>query len=253
MQARIGFISLATSLLFVMSQPVLAKEYISQNTATNVIELYTSEGCSSCPPADKWLSQLKTQADLFKRFIPMAFHVDYWNQLGWTDRFSNKANSQRQYIHQQEGNISQVYTPGIMLNNKEWRGWHSGKKSWNVVQNAIGILKVNHDEESQQLRINFSPEHALDEQQMQLNIVILGMGISNEIKTGENRGRQLNHDFVVLNHVQKQVSIDPNNDSQKWQASLPNIPASGQQQSALVVWLSAIHSQDIIQATGGYL
>ena len=253
MQARIGFVTLATSLLFVMSQPVFAKEYISQNTATNVIELYTSEGCSSCPPADKWLSQLKSKPDLFKRFIPMAFHVDYWNQLGWTDRFSNKANSQRQYIHKQEGNISQVYTPGIMINNKEWRGWFNGQKTWTITQNVIGILKVNHDIESQQLSINFSPEQTINENNMQLNIPILGMGLSNEIKKGENRGRQLNHDFVVLNHVQQQVSINPNNVKQQWQASLPDVPASGQQQSALVVWLSATDSQDIIQATGGYL
>ena len=148
----------------------------------------------------------------------MAFHVDYWNQLGWTDRFSNKANSQRQYIHKQEGNISQVYTPGIMINNKEWRGWFNGQKTWTITQNVIGILKVNHDIESQQLSINFSPEQTINENNMQLNIAILGMGLSNEIKKGENRGRQLNHDFVVLNHVQQQVSINPNNVKKQWQA-----------------------------------
>jgi hypothetical protein len=243
----------ATLLVVVMSQPTFAKEYVSQNTATNVIELYTSEGCSSCPPADKWLSQLKSKPDLFKRFIPMAFHVDYWNQLGWTDRFSNKANSQRQHIHKQEGNISQVYTPGIMINNKEWRGWFKGKRTWTITQSPIGILKVNHNKESQQLKINFSPEQTIGEQVLQLNIAILGMGLSNEIKTGENRGQELKHDFVVLTHSQQQVSIDPNNNKQQWQASLPDVPESGQRQSALVVWLSASDSQYIIQATGGYL
>jgi len=244
---------ITTLLLVVISQPIFAKEYVSQNTATNIIELYTSEGCSSCPPADKWLSQLRSKPNLFKQFIPMAFHVDYWNQLGWTDRFSNKANSQRQYIHKQEGNISQVYTPGIMINNKEWRGWFKGQRAWTITQNPIGILKVNHDQDSQQLTIHFSPELAINEQFIQLNIAILGMGLSNEIKTGENRGRELKHDFVVLNHEQQQVSIDPNNDKQQWQTSLADIPASGQQQSVLVVWLSANDSQDIIQATGGYL
>jgi len=253
MRVKIALTALATSLLFVMSTTVFSKEYVSQNTATNVIELYTSEGCSSCPPADEWMSQLKTQPELFKHFIPMAFHVDYWNQLGWTDRFSNKANSQRQYIHQQEGNISQVYTPGIMLNNKEWRGWYSGKKAWNAAQTTVGILKVKADESSQQLNIKFQPEQTIRQQDLQLNIAILGMGLSNEIKTGENRGRQLNHDFVVLNHQQQQVKIDPKSDKQQWQADLPKIPNSGQQQSAIVVWLSTTQSQDIIQATGGYL
>jgi hypothetical protein len=247
-------VTFAASLIVAgISQPIFAKEYISQNSATNVIELYTSEGCSSCPPADKWLSQLKSKPNLFKQFIPMAFHVDYWNQLGWTDRFSNKANSQRQYIHQQEGNISQVYTPGIMINNKEWHGWFNGKKTWSITQKPTGVLTVNHNQESQALNITFSPEQAITSKTMQLNIAILGMGLVNEIKTGENRGRELKHDFVVLKHVQQQVEIDPNNNSQQWQALLPKIPTSGQQQSALVVWLSAIDSQDIIQATGGYL
>jgi hypothetical protein len=254
MRVKIRLTALITTLmLVVLSQPVFAKEYISQNTATNIIELYTSEGCSSCPPADKWLSQLKLKPNLFKHFIPMAFHVDYWNQLGWTDRFSNKSNSQRQYIHKQEGNISQVYTPGIMVNNEEWRGWFKGQRTWTITQNPIGILKVNHDQGSQQLKIHFSPEQAINEQFIQLNIAILGMGLSNEIKTGENRGRELKHDFVVLKHIQQQISIDPNNDKQQWQSSLADIPESGQQQSVLVVWLSATDSQDVIQATGGYL
>jgi hypothetical protein len=254
MRVKIRLTGFATALiLIVMLQPAFSKEYVSQNTATNVIELYTSEGCSSCPPADKWLSQLKLKPNLFTQFIPMAFHVDYWNQLGWTDRFSNKYNSQRQYIHKQEGNISQVYTPGIMINNKEWRGWFKGQRTWTITQNPIGILNVNHDQDSQLLKIYFSPEQAINEQYIQLNIAILGMGLSNEIKTGENQGRELKHDFVVLNHVQQQVSINPNNDKQQWQTSLPEVPVSGQQQSALVVWISANDSQEIIQATGGYL
>jgi hypothetical protein len=254
MRVKTRLIALVTTLMLaVMTQPVFAKEYVSENTATNIIELYTSEGCSSCPPADKWLSQLKLKPNLFTQFIPMAFHVDYWNQLGWTDRFSNKANSQRQYIHKQQGNISQVYTPGIMINNKEWRGWFKGKRAWTITKKPVGVLNVNHNQGSQQLEISFSPEQTINGQFMQLNIAILGMGLSNDIKTGENRGHELKHDFVVLNHIQQQISIDPNNDKQQWQASLPDVPASGQQQSVLVVWLSATDSQDVIQATGGYL
>lgn len=253
MRLQFGLITLVSSLLFVVSQAAISKEYISPNSATNVVELYTSEGCSSCPPADKWLSQLKSHPDLFKRFIPMAFHVDYWNKLGWTDRFSNKANSQRQYIHQKEGNISQVYTPGILINNKEWRGWFNGKKTWTITKNPTGVLKVNHNETSQQLDILFSPENTLNTQYMQLNIAILGMGLGNEIKTGENRDQQLNHDFVVLKHKQQQVKIDPNSEQQQWQSPLPEIPNSGQQKSALVVWLSSTKSQVIIQAAGGFL
>lgn len=252
MTLKLGLIPLTASLLM-MSQTTIAKEYVSQITSTNVIELYTSEGCSSCPPADRWLSSLKSDPNIFKHFIPMAFHVDYWNKLGWTDRFSNKANSQRQYIHQQQGNISQVYTPGFVMNNKEWRGWFSNNKSWNSATNPVGILSVNHNEQSQQLRITFAPEQVSSDKNLQLNIAILGMALSNEIEHGENRGKQLNHDFVVLKHHEQSVTMAENTASQTWQTKMPEIPVNGQKQSALVVWLSPTHSPTIIQAAGGYL
>ena len=61
-----------------------------------ILELYTSEGCSSCPPAESWLNNLKASPDLWKHFVPVAFHVDYWNSLGWTDRWSSPEFSERQ-------------------------------------------------------------------------------------------------------------------------------------------------------------
>jgi hypothetical protein len=227
----------------------MSKQYVSQTKATTVIELFTSEGCSSCPPADQWLTQLKTHPDLFKHFIPMAFHVDYWDQLGWKDRFATKANSNRQYIHKQQGQISQVYTPGFVINNKEWKAWFNAKKHWSFSEKEVGKLSVNHHVDSQKLTVNFDPEPTFQIQNMTLHIAILGMGLSNSIEQGENRGRQLNHDFVVLNHIQH----PQNNSSLHWQLKLADIPEEHQQKSVLVVWLSPINSQRIIQATGGYL
>ncbi len=63
---------------------------------TALIELYTSEGCSSCPPAEAWMSHLKDDPGLWKQFVPIAFHVDYWDRLGWRDRFSSKRWTERQ-------------------------------------------------------------------------------------------------------------------------------------------------------------
>ena len=240
------------SYMFFLAAPVLAKQYSSTTEATDVIELYTSEGCSSCPPADKWLSQLKTEPGLFKDFIPIAFHVDYWNQLGWKDRFSNQAYSARQYQHQQAGNISQVYTPGLVVNNKEWRGLLNGKRHWPNKPINVGILKVDHDQHTQQLSISFSALATIEQQTLSVNIAILGMNLSTEVKLGENKGRTLHHDFVVLSHTQHSVSII-NNQMQQLQIALPELSDSGQNQNALVVWVSDPESQQIIQATGGYL
>src|SRR5260370_2199922 len=68
----------------------------SGDMQTTLIELFTSEGCSSCPPADAWISQLKDSPDLWKRVVPVAFHVDYWDNLGWRDRFAKPEFTARQ-------------------------------------------------------------------------------------------------------------------------------------------------------------
>ena len=85
----------------------------------NLLELYTSEGCSSCPPADRWISQLKTDPRLWHEVVPVAFHVDYWDQLGWLDIYAKHDYSLRQYVHRQQGHVSSVYTPGVMVNGQE--------------------------------------------------------------------------------------------------------------------------------------
>src|SRR5215472_358919 len=92
---------------------------------TAVIELYTSEGCSSCPPAEKWFSQLKTRPRLWIDFVPTAFHVDYWDYLGWQDPFGTAANSDRQRKYATQWKSHSVYTPGFVLDGKEWGDWGS--------------------------------------------------------------------------------------------------------------------------------
>src|ERR1700758_1185011 len=80
---------------------------------TTLIELFTSEGCSSCPRAEKWLSGLKSNPDLWKRTIPVAFHVDYWDHLGWRDRFSKLEFTERQQYYAAAWRNDSVYTPGF--------------------------------------------------------------------------------------------------------------------------------------------
>ncbi|NOR70281.1 MAG: DUF1223 domain-containing protein [Methylomarinum sp.] len=240
-------------MLICSTHSIFAKEFSSSPEATELIELYTSEGCSSCPPADKWLRQLKSNPQLFTKFIPLSFHVDYWNQLGWEDRFSKKQHSDRQYRHQREGNISQVYTPGFVVNNEEWRSWRLGRLfHWPDSQKKVGIIRVDYRLNNLELNIFFTPEIPINDKLLVINTAILGMGLTSDIKLGENRGRQLKHDFVVLSQSRYQVKITKDK-TQSWQVPLLPIPAEGQNQSVLVVWLSKVNSQNVIQATGGYL
>jgi hypothetical protein len=89
---------------------------------THLLELFTSEGCSSCPPAEAWLSKLKAEPRLWKDFVPIAFHVDYWDRLGWRDPFAAKEWTARQYQYSAVWKSDSVYTPGFVLDAGENNG-----------------------------------------------------------------------------------------------------------------------------------
>jgi hypothetical protein len=88
----------------------------------HLIELFTSQGCSSCPPAEAWLSKLKSEPGLWKNFVPLAFHVDYWDRLGWRDPFAMKEWTARQYQYSANWKSEGVYTPGFVLDGRELTG-----------------------------------------------------------------------------------------------------------------------------------
>src|SRR5450432_3473856 len=87
----------------------------SNETPAVLVELFTSEGCSSCPPADTWLSRLKTSLKLWKSYVPVAYHVDYWNRLGWTDRFSSAEFTARQHRYAAVWQGNSVYTQEVAV------------------------------------------------------------------------------------------------------------------------------------------
>ena len=96
----------------------------SRPTVTPVVELYTSEGCSSCPPADRWLSQLAPEAAA-GRVVPLGFHVDYWDYIGWRDPFASKRATERQRQVQSTAGARYVYTPQVVVGGRDFRAWHS--------------------------------------------------------------------------------------------------------------------------------
>ena len=84
----VGAACLAAALCSPLVSPAAPVTFASTARQTSLLELYTSEGCSSCPPAEAWLSGLKDNPGLWRDFVPVAFHVDYWNYLGWRDKWS---------------------------------------------------------------------------------------------------------------------------------------------------------------------
>lgn len=93
-----------------------------------VIELYTSQGCSSCPPADRWLSSLSSEKTPGEPVI-QAFHVAYWDYIGWVDRFAAPAYTQRQRQLAGWNGLRSIYTPQVLVNARDWRQWRSAGNS----------------------------------------------------------------------------------------------------------------------------
>lgn len=238
---------LATMLIY-PAFPVSATDvFQSTDHRVSVLELYTSEGCSSCPPADRWFSTLKQDERLWQTLIPVAFHVDYWNYIGWTDRFSSGRYSDRQRRYARTKNVSTVYTPGFLLNGNEWRSFFGLRRlSLDNTANA-GQLTVNID----QHEVNASYEnHDKPVLSPVFSIAILGFDLTTRVKSGENSGRELKHDFAVLGLHSAPMSKEGNNYSITMKLPATSISAP---RTAIAAWISYADDPTPVQATGGWL
>ncbi len=172
------------------------KTFESGDTQSSLIELFTSEGCSSCPPAEKWISALKSSSDLWKKTVPVAFHVDYWDHLGWRDRFAKPEFTARQQRYAAAWGGDSVYRP------------------------------------------------------LALNVALLGNDLESDVKRGENSGRKLRHDFVVLQLAKSEMT----NQGNLWTGTLLLSGNRGTDKAtALAAWVQSGETAPPIQATGGWL
>jgi hypothetical protein len=222
-----------------------ATTFESSEAQSSLIELFTSEGCSSCPPAEKWLTALKSNQELWKRIIPVAFHVDYWDHLGWRDRFAKSKFTLRQQRYAAAWGGDSVYTPGFVVNGKEWRNWFGGN-AVPPISTRVGVLRVSLGNDGK-LTATFVPE-TTQPRALALNVALLGNDLESDVKRGENSGRKLRHDFVVLDLIK----VNMVNESNHWTGSvaLPMQPANDKP-TALAAWIT--ENSIPIQATGGWL
>jgi hypothetical protein len=220
--------------------------FTSAGRQTPLIELYTSEGCSSCPPADHWLSGLATRGGLWTDFVPVAFHVDYWDYIGWKDRFAEPDWSARQRELAAEGGARTVYTPGVFVDGKAWLGWRGG----GTIAGAggrTGRFSVRIDGDDVVAQFDGADSGI---SRPVVHIALLGMGLESEVNAGENRGRTLRHDFVVLGLTTTTLSGGAGGFSGT--AKLPR-PTQAADRYAVAAWVSVEGRAAPIQAVGGFL
>lgn len=165
----------------------------SAATHPHLVELYTSEGCSSCPPADTWLRSLSGNAA-----VALAFHVDYWDELGWRDRFSNARFTERQQEQARRERAASVYTPQVVLDGRAWRDWYRGSALSGPTQSRMALtmtaapagsaLQVHLDGTA---IAEFAPDF------YQTYVALSEDGLSSKVAAGENSGKLLRHEHVV--------------------------------------------------------
>ena len=211
-----------------------------------LLELYTSEGCSSCPPADRWLSARVDDPGLWTSFVPIALHVDYWDYIGWPDRFAIDGNSDRQRGLAAQQGRSSIYTPGVFSNGQEWLGWRRGESVPGPGSKA-GNLTVRLDDD--RLEIEFRPA-TQPAGELVVNVGVLGMKLFSEVRAGENRGRRLEHDFVLLSLQTTPLLQRGSGDT--YRAELTVGPAAVAP-NALVAWVAGDDRLAPLQAAGGFV
>jgi hypothetical protein len=224
-----------------------------------VVELYTSEGCDSCPPADRWLSAIDLPSSVV---IPLAFHVDYWDRLGWKDRFADSRYTSRQQAQMQRQQSAYVYTPQVLLQGRDFRPW--GVRG-EPAQAAASInarparaqvrLDVDRAGGAAVVDVNVVVGDAQERARSEVMIALVQNGLSSSVTAGENAGKQLKHDHVVREWhdagavdrdgvLQRRVTLPlPADDGPLWIVALVENRASGDILQALQLPIASCASR----------
>jgi hypothetical protein len=170
-----------------------------------LVELYTSEGCSSCPPADQFLSGRRGAGLRADQAVLLSLHVDYWNYIGWKDPYSRAAFTQRQRWLSDLARTRTIYTPEFFVSGKEVRNW-SG-----VLDDTV--RRINRKPAQASIGISLAPVgaglpvrvKASGTPGASLYVALVESGLATRVGAGENSGRTLRHDYVVREWVKPVV------------------------------------------------
>jgi len=183
----------------------------NSSSQSKLIELFTSQGCSSCPPAEKWINQFYAQKELWKTLFPVAFHVTYWDYLGWKDPYSKPEYTDRQHQYADAQRVKSIYTPGFVVNAQEWRGWFNRDKLPHG-QGTQGLLTATFKGDSLMLQYTLSATSMPDKDNSQkkkpvpasqstpliYHVCISKSNSLTKVKSGENSGKNLKQHFVSV-------------------------------------------------------
>lgn len=210
------------------------------STQTVLLQLFASQGCSSCPAAESLLNTFTADKGLWKTIVPVALHVDYWDSPAWRDPFASRQHSLLQQRYRQQGVIDSLYTPCFVVNGKEWKGWRT-QQDLRVRKAAAGVITGTL--QAGMLDISYSENSG----PLELHAAVLGFGLETAVTGGENRGRRLAEDFVALAYKK---FTSPNG---QWRVVLPQPEGRTAGKRAIALWISRTDDASPLQAAGAWL
>ena len=176
----------------VQAQPAGSCSARSGPSVAPVVELYTSEGCSSCPPADVWLSRLKADPGV----VALAFHVDYWDRLGWKDRFASPVYTQRQAQSQRSSGARFSYTPQVIVDGTDRPAWSRASLPSSAKGRPAASVDVSLSRDGNRYSASVAAAPGAPVRLAAYWAVTEHDHVS-MVKAGENDGATLKHDHVV--------------------------------------------------------
>ncbi len=180
----------------------MACRAVSEPLTQPLVELYTSEGCDSCPPADRWLAAHFASPTAAARGIALAFHVDYWDRLGWIDRFGSARNTERQHQAMRANGATFVYTPQVLVQGRDVPAWaERGVAAVDAAARAPARATVQLEATAAQGIVDVQASAAIGDAALRrdatLFLAYVDSGLSSDVRAGENRGVRLRHEHVV--------------------------------------------------------
>ena len=171
-----------------------------------LLELYTSEGCSSCPPADRFVSRLGESGWYPQQVVPLGFHVTYWDYIGWRDVYAQKAFDKRQRDIADRQRSRAVYTPQIVLDGRDSRGFGLLGTQLQAINRQqpeadIALQAVVNNEAQLRLDVHVEVADTGRRHNAVLYVALFENDISSRVSAGENRGKTLEHDHIVREFV----------------------------------------------------
>ncbi len=222
----------------------------AQNT---LVELYTSDVSVECNAALEWMSRLAAAKPerLWKRFVPVAMHVSYWDVPGARDTFAKKTFDDFLLRYKGLWGAARLYAPTVAVDGVEWGGWGQGRDVPEALPKEAGILTADGSKRQDHFLVEFIPARKIDAEGLTVHAALLGFGVESRPSEGGNRGRVLKHDFVVLSYKAQAFRLSYGVLSSDFE--MPRRKAARAKKYAVAFWVTPTGDSRPIQAAGGYL